>query len=80
MRARPLTAVSLEKLSVGLTSAVSELTGEHYSAEITQINFESEPNSWMHDTTVLTLRLKASNCWWMSDDTALVAPDDEPEA
>lgn len=79
MRARPLTVVSLEKLSAGIASAVSELTGEQYSAEITQIDFESKPNSWMHDTTVLTLRLTAPHWRWMLADAA-IAVGDETEA
>jgi hypothetical protein len=72
MRARPLTVVSLEKLSAGIASAVSELTGERYTAEIRQIDFESEMNSWAHDTTVITLRLKAPHWRWMLDDADVV--------
>jgi hypothetical protein len=61
---RPLTVVSLDKLSAAIAAAVSEVAGESYSAEITHIDFESIRNSWMEDTTMLTVRLKAPKTWW----------------
>ncbi len=62
---RPLTVVSLEKLSDSIAAAVSEVAGEQYTAAITQIDFESGTNDWMNDETVITLRLRTvDSSWW----------------
>ena len=74
MARRPLANVSLDRLSAGISKAVSELTGIPYSAEITQIDFESKLNSWMTDKTVLTIRLSTeSSSWWMLESSSATA-------
>ncbi len=61
---RPLTVVSLDKLAAGIASAVTELTNEECTAQITRIDFESKLNAWMDDTTMVTVRLSLPH-WWL---------------
>lgn len=77
---RPLTVISLDKLSTAIALAVSDVTGESYSAEITHIDFESVRNSWMEDTTMLTVRLKAPLTWWYRSLNSAKADDDASQS